>query len=120
VSVATTVIALLQISAPPDALPTSMLGMLINSDPVTKSVLALLVVLSLLSWAIMFSKWKGFKTAETHGRAFVTDFERARGMDDAMLIAQRAKPSAFTSVFARAVSFLNDTKPEILAARSSE
>ncbi len=105
--------ALLQISAPQDALPTSMLGMLINSDPVTKSVLALLVVLSLLSWAIMYSKWRGFKSAETNGRAFVLDFERARGMDDAMLIAQRAKPSAFTAVFARAVSFLNDTKPAL-------
>jgi biopolymer transport protein TolQ len=106
-------IARLQISSAPDVLPTSMLGMLINSDPVTKSVLALLVVLSFLSWAIVFSKWRGFSAAELHGRAFVADFERARGMDDAMLSAQRARPSAFTAVFARAVSFLNDTKPAL-------
>ena len=105
--------AALQLAGQQDALPSSMLGMLINSDPVTKSVLALLVVLSLVSWAIMFSKWRGFTMAETNGRAFVADFERARGMDDAMLCAQRAKPSAFTAVFARAVSFLNDTKPAL-------
>lgn len=105
--------AALQMATEREALPSSMLGMLINSDPVTKSVLVLLVVLSLTSWAIMFAKWRGFKTAETNGRAFVADFERARDMDDAMLIAQRAKPSAFTAVFARAVSFLNDTKPAL-------
>ena len=103
----------LQSTSEKDALPSSMLGMLVNSDPVTKSVLALLLVLSLISWAIMFSKWRGFKMAETNGRAFMADFERARGMDDAMLCAQRAKPSAFTAVFARAVSFLHDTKPAL-------
>ena len=107
------VAALLQIAGTGQALPSSMLGMLMNSDPVTKGVLALLVVLSLVSWAIMFSKWRGFKRAEASGRAFVADFERARGMDDAMLMAQRAKPSAFTVVFARACSFLNDTKPAL-------
>jgi biopolymer transport protein TolQ len=106
-------VPLLQLAAREAPLPASMLGMLINSDPITKSVLVLLAVLSLLSWSIMYAKWRGFAVAETNGRAFVADFERARGMDDAMLIAQRARPSAFTAVFARAVSFLNDTKPAL-------
>ena len=71
---------LLQLAAQDAPLPASMLGMLINSDPVTKSVLVLLAVLSLLSWSIMFSKWRGFAAAEANGRAFVADFERARGI----------------------------------------
>lgn len=86
---------------------------MLTSDPVTKAVLILLAVLSLLSWAIMFAKWRTFSAAEASGTNFVREFERARGMDDAMLLAQRSKPSPFTSVFSRAVQFLNDTKPAL-------
>jgi biopolymer transport protein TolQ len=105
--------ALLQLSAKPTAAPMSLVALIMTSDVVTKAVLILLVLLSLLSWAIMFAKWRAFKTAELHGHAFVAEFERARGIDEAMLVAQRAKPSAFTTVFARAVQFLGDTKPAL-------
>lgn len=104
---------LLQLSAPTAAVPTSVIGMITSSDPVTKAVLLFLVGLSLLSWAIMFAKWRAFRTAEGNGRSFVQNFERATGIDEASLMAQRAKPSAFTSVFARAVQFLGDTKPAL-------
>lgn len=107
------VLALLQLSAKPSVASTSIISMILGTDVVTKAVLVLLVALSLLSWAIMFAKWRAFKVAESSGRAFVHDFERARGMDEATLLAQRAKPSAFTAVFARAVQFLNDTKPAL-------
>jgi biopolymer transport protein TolQ len=107
------VLALLQLSVKPPAASMSLISMVLSSDIVTKVVLVLLVVLSLMSWAIMFAKWRALSAAEANGRSFVHDFERARGMDDAMLLAQRAKPSAFTSVFARAVQFLNDTKPAL-------
>lgn len=109
------VFALLQLSVKPPAAGMSLVSMLLSSDVVTKVVLVLLVVLSLMSWAIMFAKWRAFSAAEKNGRSFVHDFERARGIDDAMLLAQRAKPSAFTAVFARAVQFLNDTKPAMAA-----
>ncbi|MBL0940795.1 MAG: MotA/TolQ/ExbB proton channel family protein [Gemmatimonadaceae bacterium] len=89
----------------------SIFGLILTSDPVTKAVLILLAVLSLLSWSIMFAKWRAFSTAEKNGASFVREFERARSIDEAMLLAQRTKPSAFTSVFSRAVQFLHDTKP---------
>jgi biopolymer transport protein TolQ len=92
------------------AAPRSFVQLIFTSDPVTKAVLALLIVLSLLSWAILFAKWRTFSAA---GSAFVREFERARGIDDAMLLAQRSKASPFTAVFARAVQFLNDTKPAL-------
>ena len=95
------------------ATPRSIVELIVGSDPVTKAVLGLLIVLSLLSWAIMFSKWRTFSAVESSGATFVAEFERARGIDDAMLMAQRAKPSPFTAVFSRAVQFLNDTKPAL-------
>lgn len=106
--------ALLQLSTVGgNAVPASPLALITVSDPVTKFVLALLAVLSLMSWGIMFAKWRAFSAAESNGRSFMHVFERARGMDDAMLLAQRVKSSAFTSVFARAVQFLHDTKPAL-------
>ena len=104
---------LLQLTAKAAPPSSSLIDLIITSDVVTKAVLLLLVVLSLLSWALMFAKWRAFKSAENHGHAFVHDFERARTMDEAIALAQRAKSSAFTVVFARAVQFLNDTKPAL-------
>ena len=107
--------ALEQFGAQSHGVPPSLTAMILGSDWVTKAVLALLIVLSLLSWGIMFAKWRAFRTAESHGRAFVSEFERARGIDEAASIAQRAKRSAFTAVFARAVQFLSETRPAMAA-----
>lgn len=106
-------LALLQLSAKPAAASMSLVALIMTSDWVTKAVLILLAMLSLLSWAIMFAKWRAFRVAESNGHAFVAEFERSRNIDEAIVSAQRAKPSAFTTVFARAVQFLGDTKPAL-------
>ena len=107
------VFALAQATAKGAATRGTPLDMVLESDWVTKGVILLLIVLSLLSWAIMFAKWRAFSVAESNGRAFVKEFERAQGIRDASAIAQRATPSAFTAVFARAVQFLGDTTPAL-------
>jgi biopolymer transport protein TolQ len=86
---------------------------LITDDPLHNAVLVLLVVLSLLSWGIMFAKLAEFRRVEKHGFAFLHEFERANGIDAAMLVAQRVTSSPFTAVFARAVQFLQETKPAL-------
>jgi biopolymer transport protein TolQ len=93
--------------------PRGFFELILTSDPVTKAVLVLLAGLSLVSWAIMFAKARAFSAAENAGNAFLAEFERARGIDDAMLLAQRSKPNPFTAVFSRAVHFINDTKPAL-------
>ncbi len=114
-SAVSVVFALAQLGAQREGVPDSLTAMVLGGDMITKAVLALLVVLSLLSWGIMFAKWRAFRTAESNGRAFVEDFERAHGIDEAAVIAQRAKRSAFTAVFARAVQFLSETRPAMPA-----
>lgn len=108
-----TPLLLRQLSEKAPAPSDSLIDLIVRSDVVTKAVLLLLVALSLLSWALMFAKWRAFKAAETNGHAFVDKFERARGMDDATVLAQNAKSSAFTAVFARSTQFLADTKPAL-------
>jgi biopolymer transport protein TolQ len=90
--------------------------LLITNDPLHNAVLIFLVFLSLLSWGIMFAKLNEFRKAEKHGFAFLHEFERANGIDAAMLAAQRTTSSPFTVVFARAVQFLNETKPALAAS----
>ena len=106
---------LMQLEAATSGVPDSPLALIMNSDWLTRGVLLVLAVLSLMSWGIMFAKWRAFRTAEANGRAFVYDFERAHGIDEAMQYANRAKPSPFTAVFRRAVQFLGDTKPALTA-----
>lgn len=97
------------------AVPRSIVGLVIGSDPVTKGVLVLLAGLSLISWAIMFAKWRAFSVAESAGRRFMEDFEEAAGIDEAARFAQRGRPSAFKAVFMRAVQFLQSTRPAHVA-----
>ncbi len=90
--------------------------MLITDDPLHNAVLIFLALLSLMSWGIMFSKFAEFRRAEKNGRGFVTEFEKATTIDAAMLVAQRTTSSPFTVVFARALQFLNETKPAMPAS----
>ncbi len=108
-------IALLQLSVPKNAVPDTFLQMVLQSSPLAQGVLAVLALLSLLSWGIMFAKLRAFRAAEKNGEAFVQDFERSRGIEEVLLFAQRAKANPFTVVFARAVRFLNDTRPALAA-----
>jgi biopolymer transport protein TolQ len=104
--------ALAQLQAP----ATGSWKSLITGDPLHNAVLLFLVGLSLLSWGIMFAKFGDFRRAEKHGFAFLREFERASSIDAAMLAAQRTTSSPFTAVFARAVQFLNETRPALAAS----
>jgi biopolymer transport protein TolQ len=79
----------------------------------TKLVLTLLLVLSLMSWGVMIAKWLEFRRVTTAGRAFLREFEHARGLDDAESAAVRATPSPYVDVFRRALQFLAETRPAL-------
>lgn len=104
-----------QLTEQGDVIPTSPWEMVVSATPVTQAVLVLLVLLSLVSWAIMFAKWREFKGVAHAGRGFMREFERASRFDEAVESARRARPSPFTRVFARAIQFVNDTRPALAA-----
>lgn len=93
--------------------PESLVAMVAGSDWVTKGVLAVLGVLSLLSWGIMAAKWRAFSRAEGRAGAFLREFARAGSVEEAVQVANRAAPSGFTVVFARAMQFITDTRPAL-------
>ncbi|MBX9928875.1 MAG: MotA/TolQ/ExbB proton channel family protein [Gemmatimonadaceae bacterium] len=96
---------LLQSSA---AIPSTPVELILASSMVTKVVLAMLVVLSLLSWGIMLAKWLEFRRMRTAALAFTREFARATSLEQAVAAAKKAPSSPYNRVFARAVNYLRE------------
>ena len=101
---------LLQVAS---AVPTSPLDMVRAATPMTKGVLVLLVLLSLVSWGIMFLKWREYRTVERAGDTFVRQFEDAASVSEVESLARVSPASPFTRVFSRATTFLQQTTPAL-------
>jgi biopolymer transport protein TolQ len=89
--------------------------MVASATPVTKAVLVVLLLLSLVSWAIMLSKGLQFRGVRRASSRFVEDFEHAPLLDHAAALADRSPPNPFARVFARATRFLAETRPALSA-----
>ena len=97
-----------------EAIPTTPWEMITHATIMTQIVLVILVILSLVSWAIMLLKWREFRRVFVAGRMFMRDFERASSLEDASAMARRSPPSPFTRVFTRAMNFFAEMKPGAL------
>ncbi len=95
------------------AVPSSPVELVSSSTLATKIVLGVLVVLSLLSWAVMIAKTIEFKRAESAGRQFMDHFEDAPSLDVAAEVAKRSPPSPQRTVLLRALRFLQETTPAL-------
>jgi biopolymer transport protein TolQ len=95
--------ALIQVAT---AVPSSAWGLLTGSTPVTKGVVALLAVLSVFSWTVMFAKWAEFSGMRRRSTKFLTKFEQVERFSQALAIASRETPNPFTRVLRRASDFL--------------
>jgi biopolymer transport protein TolQ len=91
------------------AIPSTRFELVLNASDETKVVLVVLVVLSLLSWAVMLAKWLAFRNAEASGRAFIAEFHQGGRLEAVASLAKRSKPSAYTRVLQRALQFLQET-----------
>jgi biopolymer transport protein TolQ len=101
-------ILLAQIGA---AIPSGPLGLIIASTLVTKIILAILVALSLLSWTIMFAKWRQFASLDKVSRDFLTRFEHAERFEQAAALASRSVSNPYTRVLSRATQFIQASAP---------
>src|SRR4026208_236814 len=95
------------------AVPSSPLELITSATGPTKVVLAILVVLSLLSWALMIAKTVEFRRAESAGRKFMDQFEDAPTLDVASELTRKSPPSPPRTVMRRALRFLHETTPAL-------
>ena len=93
------------------AIPSTPIELVRSASYVTQGVLALLAVLSLVSWGIMLAKWLEFRRVYRASDAFLAEFAKVSRLDQAVQLAKRVKASPYTRVFARAIQFLHDTTP---------
>src|ERR1700747_2160732 len=66
---------------------------------VAKAVLLLLLMFSLLSWAIILSKWSLLRRARVQSGRFVRAFRKAQRLQDIAAVADQFRPSPLVGVF---------------------
>lgn len=70
-----------------------------TSEPIPLAVMGFLVVFSVISWAIIFSKWGAFRSARQASRAFLRTFRKAPGLDAVAQTSQQFQISPLALVF---------------------
>src|SRR5579862_8081870 len=73
--------------------------MISNTGAVAKLVLLVLLAFSLISWAIILTKWSLLRRARTQSGRFVRAFRKAQRLQDIAAVADQFKPSPLVGVF---------------------
>jgi biopolymer transport protein TolQ len=94
----------------------SPLDMVLGATPATKVILLVLTVFSLLSWVLIFWKWREFKRVNEQADRFIDGMEAAGGLSDLGRALTRLETSPFTRVFHEGLSFFSELRPGALEA----
>lgn len=78
---------------------TGMTGLMGSLGSVSKVVLFLLFVFSVVSWAIIFFKWRAFATADRMDHQFMTLLAKAKDLDDLCRQVRRMESSPAAVLF---------------------
>src|SRR5215472_14187079 len=73
--------------------------MIHNSGPVAFTVLLILLLASIFSWTIMFSKWSSFGKADKQSKRFLRAFRKSSRLSEVATVAEQFRPSPLVSVF---------------------
>jgi len=70
-----------------------------ETGPVAKVVLLSLLIFSLISWAIILSKWGKLRRARVQSGRFLRAFRKAQRLQDVAAVAEQFRPSPLVGVF---------------------
>src|SRR6202142_1625864 len=70
-----------------------------STGPVAKFVLLTLLAFSLISWAIILSKWSLLRRARVQSGRFLRAFREAQRLQDVATVSEQFKPSPLVAVF---------------------
>jgi biopolymer transport protein TolQ len=70
-----------------------------ETGPVAKTVLFLLLLFSVVSWAIILSKWSLLRRARVQSGRFVRAFRKAQRLQDVAAVSEQFRPSPLVAVF---------------------
>ncbi len=86
-------------------------GLIDSSGLVAKAVLLVLLVFSLASWAIIFSKSGLFRRARVQSNRFMRAFRKSERLQDVAAVVDQFKPSPLVGVFEGAYDELRKQAP---------
>jgi biopolymer transport protein TolQ len=81
--------------------------MILDSGPVGIGVLLTLLVFSLVSWAIILSKWTMLRRAESQTAAFLEVFRRSKKFSEVHAVCHQLRTSPLVGLFLSGYSELN-------------
>src|SRR5215813_9022179 len=70
-----------------------------QSGVVAKTVLLILLIFSLLSWAVILQKWASYSRARVQSGRFLRAFRKAVRLQDVAAVSEQFSPSPLVSVF---------------------
>jgi biopolymer transport protein TolQ len=83
------------------------LQLVLESGPVSLAVLLILLAFSLVSWAIIFSKWTTLRRAESHSQAFLEVFRRSKKFSEVHSVCHQLRTSPLVGLFLAGYNELN-------------
>jgi len=70
-----------------------------NASVLANVVLVILILFSIYSWTIIFSKWSSFGAAKKSDLRFLRAFRKASGLEAVMVASEQFRPSPLVAVF---------------------
>ena len=77
----------------------SMWEMVSHAKPLPLTVLGILLVASIVSWGVIFSKWFTFGRARTSNARFLRAFRKAAGLEAVAVASEQFRPCPLATVF---------------------
>jgi len=94
--------------------PETITDMILGATLPTMVVLAVLAVFSLVSWWLIFHKWRQFREVRVQGDEFLAQMERAQRLEDAYKAILALPESPYGRVFRQGVNFFSELRPGAL------
>ena len=89
-----------------DLLSSNLLTLIVMAGPVTKFVLVILLLLSVVSWAIIFYKWRVLRRAVAENRRFIAFYHKIEDLTDLKRRAENLFYSTLAGVFLDVYSYV--------------
>src|SRR5271155_4837796 len=86
-------------AAPAPASGSAIVEMVQNSGPIALTVLGILLLSSLFSWAVILAKLSSFGRARAQSGRFLRAFRKATRLQDIAAVSEQFKPSPLVAVF---------------------
>ena len=96
------------------ALPTSAWELVTTSSGMTKTVMAVLIVFSVVSWFVIALKWVQFRKVRKLGDKFFDALERTSRLEDAYHAVMKLPPSPYGRLLREGVNFFSELRPGAL------